>query len=174
MPNHALAGLLQHLRNTHFQDLGGTRVSAAVPISERLINEAVAAQIKPGLPVRQVAVTPLAGDAFSVRILPRAALLPSLTVRVEIIAQPQMPASPVLVLRMATMSGLFAFAGGAFSLERLLPPGVRLDGDRILVDLAALARQNGAADLLEHLASIKVNTQPGKVVVTAEVAVAAR
>ena len=171
MPNPPLAALLQQLRSTRFHDLEGTRVSAAIPVSGRLINELVAGAIMPGTPVRAVDVTPLAGEAFSVRIQPRAALLPSLTVRVEIVAQPQMPASPVLVLRMATMGGLFAFAGGAFSLDRLLPPGIRLDGDRILVNLAALAQQNGAGDLLEHVAAVRVNTQPGKVVLTVDVAV---
>ena len=172
MPNSPLADLLQQLRNTRLQDLGGTRVSAVIPVSSRLINELAAASIPPGAAVREVDVTPLAGDAFSVRIQPRAALLPSLTVRIEIIAQPQMPASPVLVLRMATMGGLFAFAGGAFSLDRLLPPGVRLDGDRILLDLAALARQHGAADLLEHVKSLKVNTDRGRVVLSLDIEVA--
>jgi hypothetical protein len=131
--------ILKHIRESGFRDLAGARISATVPVSERLIDELAAESLKQGGPIREVRVHPLPGNAFSVRLVPRAALLPSITVRVEIERQPELPSSPVLVLRIATMGGLIGLAASALPLAHRLPSGVRLDGDRILVDLHAMA-----------------------------------
>ena len=171
MPNHSFLEILRHLQSTEFQDLGGTRVSATVPVSARLINEMVATAIRAGGPVREVRVQPLAGDVFSVRVAPRASLLPPITLRLEIIRQPELPASPVLVLRMATMGGLFGLASAALPIAGMLPPGVRLDGDRINVDLRAMAAERGAADVFHHLRAMRVNTEDGRVIVRADLAI---
>jgi hypothetical protein len=156
--------ILRHLQTTGFRDLSGTRISGTVPVSERLINELVASAVRPAGPVREVRVQPLAGDAFSVRVAPRASLLPSITVRLEIDRQPELPASPVLVLRLATMGGLFGLAAAALPIAGMLPPGVRLDGDRILVDVRAIAADRGAGDLLEYVTGLRLNTEEGRVV----------
>ena len=167
----SLAEILRQLQSTQFRDLSGTRVSATIPVSERLVNEVVTATLPPNLPLRDVHVQPLAGDAFTVRLVPKAALLPALSLRLEIIQQPELPSTPVLGLRMATMGALFGLASAAFPVARILPPGVRLDGDRITVDLVALASRAGAADLLPHLAGLRVNTEDGRVVLHADIAV---
>ena len=169
--NSSLAEILRQLQSTQFRDLRGARVAATIPISERLVNEIVTASLPRSVPVREVRVQPLAGDAFAVRLVPRAALLPALSLRLEIIQQPELPSTPVLVLRMATMGALFGLASAAFPIAGLLPPGVRLDGDRIMLDLAALAARAGAADLLPHLASLRVNTEDGRVVLHADIVV---
>ena len=140
-------------------------------MSERLINEIVASAVRPGGPVREVRVHPASGDAFSVRVAPRASLLPSITVRLEIERQPELPASPVLVLRMATMGGLFGLASAAFPIAGMLPPGVRLDGDRILVDLRAIAADRGAADLLEYVTGLQLHTEEGRAVLHVDLSI---
>jgi hypothetical protein len=140
-------------------------------VSERLINEIVATTIRQGGPVREVGVHPVAGNAFSVRVAPRASLLPSLTVRLEIERQPDLPSSPFLVLRMATMGGLLGFAGSALPIGNMLPPGVRLEGDRIVVDLRAIAADQGSAGLLEHVTQLRVNTEEARVVLHLDLAI---
>ena len=121
--------------------------------------------------MREVRVHPASGDAFSVRVAPRASLLPSITVRLEIDRQPELPASPVLVLRMATMGGLFGLASAAFPIAGMLPPGVRLDGDRILVDLRAIAADRGAADLLEYVTGLQLHTEEGRAVLHVDLSI---
>src|SRR5688572_17700400 len=101
-----LTALLLNLRDAGFRDLAGTRISGSIPVSERLLNQLVAATMPKNLPVREVTVRPEPGNRFSVRISPRAAFLPQLTVKLEIEKQPQFPTSPEIVLRMATMGGL--------------------------------------------------------------------
>lgn len=165
MPASELIQILNHLQTTRFQDVSGTRLSATIPASERLVNELVAATMPRNLPVREVSVRPEAGNRFSVRLTPRASMLPQLTLKLEIEKQPEFPASPVLVLRMATMGGLFGLAGAALPIGNMLPPGVRLDGERILVDLRAMAAQHGYGAYLEYVRDLRITTEPGRVLV---------
>ena len=95
------------------------------------------------VPIREARARPIPGDRFSVRVTPRSAFLPSLTVRLDIERQPSL-GSPVLVLRLATLAGLFGLAAAAFPIAQMLPPGVRMDGELIHVDL----RHGGAARIL--------------------------
>ena len=171
MPNQSFLEILRHLQETGFRDLAGTRVSGTVPVSERLINEVVASALPRGAPVREVRVQPLPGNRFSVRVSPRAPLLPTVTLKLEIERQADLPSSPVLVLRMATMGGLLGIAGAALPIAKMLPPGVRLDADRILVDLRTIAAERGAADLLQHVTRLRVNTEEGRVVLHVDLAV---
>ena len=164
MSNQSFLEILRHLQSTGFSDLRGARLSGTVPVSERLINEIVASAVRPGGPVREVRVHPLPGDAFSVRVTPTMGLLPSITVRLEIERQPELPASPVLVLKMATMGGLFGLASAALPIAGMLPRGVRLDGDRILVDLRTLAAERDAADLLPYVTGLRLNTEEARAV----------
>ena len=142
-----------------------------MPVSERLIDEIVASAVRPGGPVREVRVHPTSGDTFSVRVVPRASLLPSITVRLEIERQPVLPTSPVLALRMATMGGLFGLASAAFPIANMLPPGVRLDGDRILVDFRVIAADRGAADLLEYVTGLQLHTEEGRAVLHVDLSI---
>ena len=158
-----LTALLLNLRDAGFRDLAGTRISGSIPVSERLLNQLVAATMPKNLPVREVTVRPEPGNRFSVRIAPRAAFLPQLTVKLEIEKQAQFPTSPEIVLRMATMGGLLGLAGAAFPIASMLPPGVRLEGERIVVDLRELARREGVADLLELVRELEISTEEGRV-----------
>ena len=157
-----LLELLRHLQATGFRDLAGTRITADVPVSEHLVND-VLASLPPDAPVRSVAIRPEAGDRFSVRIVPKAALIPAITLKLQIEAQPQLPDSAVLVLRMATLGGLFGLASGAIA--GLLPPGVGLDGERILVDLRAIAAQRGVAELFDYLGALRIRSEAGRILV---------
>ena len=171
MDRNPFADILTTLQSTGFRDLAGARMVADVPISARLINEAVAGSIPPSVPVREVVIRPEPNDQFSVRIAPRATLLPALTLKLAIERQPEFPASPVLVLRMKTMGGLFGFASAALPIATMLPPGVRLEGERILVDLAAMAAQRGFGPFLQFVRRMAVHSEEGRVVVIVEAAV---
>lgn len=163
VPASDFVAILTHLQSSRFQDITGARVSATIPVSERLLNEIVAATMPRNLPVREVSVRPEAGNRFSVRLTPRAAMLPQLTIKLDIEKQPEFPASPFLVLRMATMGGLFGMATAAFPIGKMLPPGVHLDGERIVVDLRALATQHGYGQFLEYVRTLHVTTEAARV-----------
>jgi hypothetical protein len=161
--------ILNELRTTRLRDFAGARISAAIPVSARLINELIAASIPAEAPVRGVSIQPEGGDRFSVRIVPKMALIPAITLKLLIEGQPRLPGSAVLELRMATLSGLFGLASGAVA--GMLPPGVRLDGERILVDLRELAARRSAGDLFDYLERLQIHAEEGRVLLHVDAAV---
>lgn len=171
MPTNDLYAILGSLQSTGFRDLAGAHVSASIPVAERLINELVAASMPSHVPVREAHVHPEAGNRFAVRLTPKSGFLPSLTIKLAIERQPDLPASPELVLRMASLGGLFGIAAAAFPIAQMLPPGVRLDGELIYIDLRAMAAQRGAADLFQYLRQVRVTTDDGRAILHVEAAV---
>jgi hypothetical protein len=158
-----LTEIVHSLRTSRFRELSGARATATVPVAESLLNSIITATLPPQAPVRAVTVHPEDGDRLSVRIIAKAALIPPITLKLAIESQPSLPDSPVLGLRMVTLGGLFGLASGAIA--GMLPPGVRLQGERILVDLAALARQRGHAEVFDYLDQLEVHTSQGRLVV---------
>jgi hypothetical protein len=140
-----------------------------MPVAESLLNSIIAATLPPHAPVRAVTVHPDDGDRLSVRIIAKAALIPPITLKLAIESQPSLPRSPVLVLRMVTLGGLFGLASGAIA--GMLPPGVALDGERISIDLGALAHQRGHGEVFDYLERLEIHTSGGRVVVRVDAAV---
>lgn len=169
MDTSALTRLLHHLQSTNFDELAGTRIHATIPIADTLLNAFIRDTMPPNLPVREVSISPGDGNRLSVRVVPKAMFMPALTVKLEIEKQPEIPSAPVLVLRLATMPGLLGLAGAA--LPQVLPPGVRMQGEVILVDLLAMARHHGFEDAFAHLRQLRVTTAPGRVLLTVDAGV---
>jgi hypothetical protein len=164
MPNPRVLRILEELRATRFADLQGARVSASIPISERLLNSLVAASLPPGAVVRDVTLHPKAGNRISVRArIARADFLPPLTVTAEIERQPELPDGP-LVLRVLSLPGLMALAGAAVSLTAALPPGVRLDEGRLFVDVRILLQRHGLDEWLALMESLRVTAEEGRLI----------
>jgi hypothetical protein len=161
--------LFERLRASRFAAITGAHLTADVPLDEGLLNELLAASIPASAPVRGASIHPDASDKLSVRIVPKAAIMPAITLKLTIEQQPQLPSRPVLVLRMLTLGGLFGLASGAIA--GTLPPGVTLQGERILVDLRTIAAQRGVLDLFDYLKSLRVETGPGRVVLHLEAAI---
>lgn len=164
-----LSGIIHTLRAARFRELSGARISATIPVAATLLNQVIAASLPAHAPVRQVTVHPDAADRLSVRVVARAALIPPITLKLAIESQPRIPGPAVLVLRMATLGGLFGLASGAVT--GMLPPGVTFNGERILVDLAALARQHGQGEAFEYLERLEVHTEPDRLIVHLDAAV---
>ena len=154
------------LQAAGFEDVRGAELSATVPISERLLNELIQESLPPSLPVRDLHVTPQAGDRFGVRArLGSSSLIPPLKLTVVIHRQPDLPSLPVLVLKLE-MGALTAFAGPALRFLDALPPGIHFDGDRIHVDIAKLLEQRGLGQYLAFIQRLEVHTTDGAVVAT--------
>ena len=160
-----ISTLLETLRASGFRDLAGTRLTATIPIGERLLNDIVAAALPPSAPVRDVTVQPQADNRLSVRVkLARLDFLPPVTLTLAIERQPELPASPALRLRIAGLPGLLGFAGPLL-VNPKLPPGVRLDGDLVTIDIATLLVHHGQKELLSYLERLHVTSEAGRLVV---------
>jgi hypothetical protein len=159
MMNPGVAALIDELRRDRFRDLAGARVSAQVPVSRLLLNRIVAGALRgSNEAVRHIDVQPLPGDSFAVAVSLKWALIPSITVTLDVERQPVFPDSPVLVLRWSLPAGLGTIAAQFVSRIKSLPHGVQLERDRLLLDLRRLAERSPAAELLPYIGRGELHT----------------
>jgi hypothetical protein len=167
--------LFAHLRSTAFRELADSHISARVPIARGLLNRLVAGALKgKQTPVRAVEVQPLADDRFDLTVTLSMPFVPALKVTVAVVQQPRFPESPVMVLRWSLFGGLAAIASRfTDSLQGKLPAGVRLDGDRIVLDIPVMA-EHAAADgvqLLLLFKRVELHTVADRAVIDVDIAV---
>jgi len=161
-----LSELLKRQIASGFEDLRGAEAAVTVPVSDRLLNEIITQALPASGRVRDVEVRARAGNRFAVRAsIAGASFLPALNLTVAIDRQPELPDSPVLGLRLE-MGGLLSLAGPALRFFDALPQGIRIQDDRIYVDLAQLLSQRGLSGVLDHLEQFHVNTAEGSTILS--------
>ena len=164
VPDGPLGRALEQLRASRFADLKGARVSLSIPISQRLLNEMVAAAIPPSAPVRDLTVTPRPANVLEVRArISKFDFLPPIKVTAAIEQQPHLPDTP-LSLRLRSFPGLTAMAGSFLS-PASLPRGVRLEGEHVFVDVRQLIEHAGYGDLVPLIERLHVATDEGRLTV---------
>jgi hypothetical protein len=160
-----LETLLSRLRATGFSDLRGAHADVTLPISDRLLSELIAGALPASAPVRDVQLTSKPGNRIAVRFkVVAASFLPAIKISLVIEGQPELPASPILVLKLE-LGGLLALAGSATRFLSALPAGIHIVDDRIYVNLATLLAERGLAELLEYAEQVRVTTADAAVVV---------
>ena len=160
-----LSRVLERLRASGFRDLAGARVTASLPLSEPLLNAIVAAVLPRGGAVRSVTVQPQDQNRVAVRVkLTKPDFLPPLSATLAIERQPVLPQAPQLVFRVLGLPGLLRLAGPFLSVGTLLPPGIGLQGDLLIVDLAALLAQHGAGDLFGYVERVELRSEGGRLI----------
>ena len=157
-----------------FPDLAGTEVSATIPISDQLISRVIAQRVPPTAPVRELLLVAHPGNEITLRVrLTGPAILPPVQVRLAIDQQPDLPASPVVALRIVSQ-GIASLAVNALKFIDMLPPGVRFDGRRLVIDVRTLLESRGAAEALAYLTDLKFTTAEGRIVVQARASLPVR
>ncbi len=145
-----------------FADLTGSEGQGSIRITDRLLNQIIATAMQGARGVRDVQVRTLAGDQLQARIvLAKPSFLPPFTIGIAIDRQPELPASPVLVAKLHGAGGLMRLAGAATAFLNVLPPGIRMEADRVYVDVAALLQQRGFGFVLQHIDELGVHTEEG-------------
>ena len=146
--NEWIGRLFRRQLETGFADLRGANAAVTVPISERLLNDILSEALPSSGAVRDLHVSPKAGDRFQVRVrLGSSRLIPPIRLHVVIDRQPDLPSHAVLALRFEA-TGLMVLAGPLLRLMNALPPGILVKDDRIYIDLrTALGRYHLAQSL---------------------------
>jgi len=139
-------------------------------VSDRLLNEILAEGVTLPSQIRELQVQSRAGNRIGIRVKVGGAFFPAINVTLAIERQPELPASPVLVLKLE-MGGLLGMAGPALRFLDSLPPGIHLDHDRIHVDHAKLAEQRGLEAWLAYFDVLRVDTAEGSIILTLHAAV---
>jgi len=165
-----LLHLLEQLRASRFAEMKGAHLSLAIPIPERLLNELIATALPPAAAVRELHVRPQAANRLAVRArAARLDFLPPVTISLQIEQQPQLPDTP-LVARILSLPGLLSIAGSLLS-PNSLPPGIRLDRDRVLVDVRQLLERKGYGEFVPFIERLHVSSEEGQLLVHAELRV---
>jgi len=169
-----LSQLLAQQQAARFAGLSGSEGRATIRIAGPVLNDAarifVASAATPA--VADVTITPHAANRIGVRLkLAKPAFLPSLNLTLQIERQPQLPESPELILRMSGVGGMMRLAGPAISSFGALPPGVRLEGDRMILDLRAILQTQGKGELLDFAEQLQVLSEEGTVVLLVQLRV---
>lgn len=161
-----LSRILETLRASGFRDIAGARVTATLPLSERLLNELIAVSLPSAGAIRALTVHPQPENRIGVRVrLARPEFLPTITVTLAIDRQPRLPDDPRFEFRVMGLAGLLALAVPVASLQSQLPPGVQLERDRLRVDLATLLAQQGHGDLLSYVEDLRLATEAGRLLI---------
>jgi hypothetical protein len=168
-----LLALVRAQRNGGFADVAGAEAMLTLPLSDGLINQVVAERLPRDGPVSALDITAMAGDQFEVRVrLRHLSFLPPIPIGVLIDRQPDLPARPVLGLRI--LSPLIAAAAGPLAgFFKSLPPWIRLDGPHVSIDLAAAAASCGAAEAFGYVRAVALTTSKGRVIVSIRASVPA-
>ena len=157
--------LLREQQSGGFPDLAGTDVAATIPIADHLISRLIADRIPPSAPIREFALVAHAGNEITLRVrLTKPALFPSVQLRLAIEQQPDLPSSPIVVLRIVS-HGFAGIAANALKFVDALPPGVQFDGGRFVIDLRRILERQNAAEALAYLTDLKITTLDHRVVV---------
>jgi hypothetical protein len=160
---------MRQLLGVRFEELAGAQASGAFPLTERVINALISDRLRESNgPVESVEVRVRPDGELLVRLrVRRPAFAPAVTIAAKIEQQPDLPRSPVVGLRwwLPGLGRLASLAGSALGFLKTPPPGVVIDGDRVRVDLAELLSHHGAAEALNFLTSLRLDTRDGAVIV---------
>ena len=165
-----LREIFEQLRASRFAEVRGARASLSIPVSERLLNELIAIVMPPSAPVRDLHVRPMAGNRLAVRArAARLDFLPAVTISLEIEQQPHLPDGP-LVVRILSLPGLLSVAGSLLS-PSSLPPGLRLDRERVLVDVRQLLERKGFGEVVPLIERLHVSSEEGRLLLDLDIRV---
>ena len=150
---------------SRFAGLTGSDATVSLRVSDRLMNDGIGAGLPPDGAVRSIEAHAVAGDRLEAIVtLRKPAFLPPLHLHLQIEPGPLTPQNPVLVLRIVGGAGGLLKVAGPMIASRL-PPGVRLQGDILEVDVRAILTARGEAQWLDYLRGLQITTDNGALVV---------
>ena len=165
-----LSGILDRLRASGFAEVKGARASLSIPVSEAILNELITAALPASGSLRDLHVRPRAGNRLAVRArASRLDFLPPMTISLQIEGQPRLPDTP-LVVRILSMPGLLSVAGSMLS-PSSLPPGIRLERERVLVDVRQLLEAKGFAEIVPLIERLQVSSEEGRLLIDVDIQV---
>ena len=145
------------------RELAGSTLGGEIPLSDALVNRMIAERLAQHAQLAAVRVQAQPNDSVAIQVVPRARLMPPVNVTARIERQPEFPQHPMLLLRwsMPAAGPLALFAAPVLGFFKAMPQGIRMDGDRIAVDLRELLHSRGLDDIIPLIRKLEIHTRPG-------------
>jgi hypothetical protein len=158
--------IFRRLLDNKFAELPGLTVDASIPVPEQLINELNAAAIRGNANISSLAVSIYRGNRVFVILKTRLWPWPlELTLRLD--HQVDLRGSPRVWARLENKV-LLARIG---SFLNVLPAGIDIRSDMVVLDIAALLPAPDLKRMLELIKSAEIRTEEGKVIFDAKIRV---
>ena len=167
-----IAELFRERTGLDLGEIAGSTVAGEIPIGDALVNRMLAQKLAQHAQIGSLRVQAQPNDSVAIQVVPRARLMPPMNITARIERQPEFPDHPMLLLRwsMPAAGPLALFAAPMLSYFKAMPPGIRMDGDRVAVDLRELLRARGLDDVIAFVRKLEVHTRPGGFVLRFEAA----
>ena len=153
--------IFQKIIDNNFSDLKGTIVDASVPVPQGLVNELINAALTGNRTVESIQASVHAQNRVSLSV--KTTLLPwplNLKLKLDKAVDFASYSSPKIRAWMENNRLL----GSLGSLFNALPPGIKLYGNQVVVDLGAFLRTPEQKRLLELVRSVGIQTEEGQVI----------
>ena len=158
--------IFQKIINNNFSELQGAAVDALIPIPQTLINELIAATLKGNKNISSVRASVHPQNKISLDV--KTTLLPwplNLKLKLDTSVDLASYSSPKIRAWMENNRLL----GSLGSLFNALPPGIKLYGDQVVIDLGAFLRTPEQRRILELIKTVGIRTETGKLILNVKV-----
>jgi hypothetical protein len=165
--------IIQKIIQNNFYDLPGAAVDASIPVPQRLINELIAEALKGNKNIASVQMAIHPQNRISLDI--KTTMLPwplNLRLKLDRAVDLASYSSPKIRAWLENNRLL----GSLGSVLNVLPEGIKLYGDQVVIDLGAFLRTSEQKQLLHLVKSVGIRTEEGRVIldVKAEVGESAK
>lgn len=159
--------IFQKLITNDFSDLKGTTIDASIPVPEYLINEIIEALLRGNKNIASIQVSMHPQNQVSANI--KTTLLPwALNLRLRLDKEVDLASYSSPKIRAWLENNRLLGSMGA--LFNALPPGIKLYGNQVVVDLGAFL-QPDQKKYLDLVKFIGINTAEGKLILDVRAAV---
>jgi len=151
--------IFQKIINNNFSDLQGATVDASIPVPQSLINEIIDAALKGNKNISSVHASVQPQNRISVDV--KTTLLPwplNLKLKLDSSVDLASYSSPKIRAWMEN-NRLLGSLGALFN---ALPPGIKLYGDQLVIDLGVFLRTPEQRRILELVKAVGIRTETGR------------
>ncbi len=158
--------ILQRLVRDNFSELAGLRVDAFIPVPERLVNEIIGTAIRGNSNISYCRVSISHQNRLSVNL--KTSLWPwPLELKLTLERSVDFTRSPLLRAKLENK----VLLGRLGSFFKVLPDGVHISGDQVVVDLGAFLLSPEQKRFLELIKTAEIKTEEAKVIIDITAAV---
>jgi hypothetical protein len=160
--------VFQRIVDNNFSDLKGTVAEASIPVPEPLVNELVGTALRGNKNIESLQVSIHAQNRVSVNV--KTTVLPwplNLKLKLDKSVDFASYSSPKIRAWMENNRLL----GSLGSMFNALPPGVKLYGNQIVIDLGGFLRTPEEKRILDLVKSVEIDTEPGRMLLGVKIEV---
>lgn len=162
----SMDAIFQRLIDNNLSDLAGLTVDASIPVPEYLVNEILEAALRGNKNIRECRISIGAQNSASVNIRTPLWLWP-INIRLKLERSLDLSSSPKLIAELEN----HVFLGKLGALFKILPDGINIENNRVIIDVQSFLETPEQRRLLELLKSAEISTEQAKVVVDIKIKV---